>query len=288
MALDRYLMESEDESIRLDLKTDPRAVRRQARWAKIRPGMRVGDFGCGPGKTSHYLNRLVQPGGSVLGIDLSPKRIDYARKHYQSPGVDYAVGDIRKPLDGFGMFDFIWVRFVLEHYCAEGPEIVKNISSALKPGGVLCLIDLDYNCLSHYGQSDALEKALQGVMLRLERRANFDPYAGRRLYSHMYDLEFEDIRLNLAAHHLIYGPVRKNDWYNWTKKVEIAARHSGYDFGEFPDGFDGFRSEFQSFFSNPRRFTYTPIICCRGVKPGGTERHPVNRDPSMPQTHAAG
>lgn len=269
----RYLMENEDESIRLDLKTDPRAVQRQARWAKIRPGMRVGDFGCGPGKTSHCLNRLVQPGGSVLGIDMSPERIGYAEKHYRSPGIDYAVADIREPLDGFGTFDFIWVRFVLEHYRSGSLEIVKNISSVLKPGGVICLIDLDCNCLSHYGQSVVLEKALQRVMRRLERRANFDPYAGRRLYSYLYDVGFDEIRLSLGAHHLIYGPVRKNDWFNWTKKVEIAARHSGHDFAEFPNGYEGFRSEFQEFFCNPRRFTFTPIICCRGVKPGGTRRH---------------
>ncbi|MCU0539609.1 MAG: methyltransferase type 11, partial [Desulfobacterales bacterium] len=59
----RYLMEGEEEALRLELKTDPRALRRQARWAGARPGMRLGDFGCGPGKTSYTLNQLVQPGG---------------------------------------------------------------------------------------------------------------------------------------------------------------------------------------------------------------------------------
>ncbi len=262
----RYLMESEDESIRLDLKTDPRAVQKQARWAKIRPGMRIGDFGCGPGKTSYYLNRLVQPGGSVLGIDISPKRIDYAKQHYQAPGVDFAIGDIRKPLDRFGTFDFIWIRFVLEHYRTTSFEIVKNACSVLKPGGIICLIDLDYNCLTHYGLSDALLRELQGVMRQLEQKADFDPYVGRKIYSCLYDLGFAEIRVHLSAHHLIYGPIRKNDWLNWTQKVEIAAKHSGYDFKEFNDGFKGFQSEFQSFFCDPRRFTYTPIICCRGVK----------------------
>lgn len=260
-------MESEDESMRLDLKTDPRVIQQQARWAKIRPGMRVGDFGCGPGKTSYYLNRLVQPEGSVLGIDISPKRIGYAKEHYQTPGVDFVIGDIRKPLDRFGTFDFIWVRFVLEHYRSTSFEIVNNICSVLKPGGMICLIDLDYNCLTHYGLSDELEKALHGVMLQLERKADFDPYAGRKIYSCLYDLGFTEIRLNLSAHHLIYGPIRRNDLFNWTKKVEIAAKQSGYDFKEFDNGFEGFHFEFQSFFCNPRRFTYTPIICCRGIKP---------------------
>jgi len=81
----QYLMESEDESLRLDLKTDPRALRKQARWAGVQAGMRLGDFGCGPGKTSYYLNQLVQPGGSVLGIDISEARIRYAQEHYHAP-----------------------------------------------------------------------------------------------------------------------------------------------------------------------------------------------------------
>jgi len=268
MPKNRYLMESEDESMRLELKTNPRDIQKQARWAKIKPGMRIGDFGCGPGKTSYYLNRLVQPKGSVMGVDISQKRIEYAKKNYQTSGVEFVIGDIRKPLDRFGTFDFIWVRFVLEHYCSTSLEIVNNICSVLKPGGTICLIDLDYNCLTHYGLSDKLEKALQGVMLQLERRKDFDPYAGRKIYSYLYDLGFTDIRLNLSAHHLIYGAIHKNDLFNWTKKIEIAAKYSGHDFKEFDNGFEGFNSDFRSFFCNPRRLSYTPVICCRGIKPG--------------------
>jgi len=266
MAQHRYLMESEEESIRLDLKTDPRTIQKQARWAGVQAGQRVGDLGCGPGKTSYYLNRLVQPGGSTLGIDISPIRIDHAKNHYQASGLDFAVGDIRQSLEPYGEFDFIWIRFVLEHHRSSGFEIVRNVSSALKPGGILCLIDLDYNCLSHFGLSPRLEETLKGLMHHLEQRGDFDPYVGRKLYSFLYDLGFGEIRVSLSAHHLIYGPIKHNDLFNWTKKVEIAAKRSGYPFKEFEDGFEGFYSEFHSFFHDPRRFTYTPILCCRGKK----------------------
>jgi SAM-dependent methyltransferase len=267
MTQHRYLMESEEEALRLDLKTDPRTVRKQARWAGLRPGMRVGDLGCGPGKTSYYLNRMVQPGGSTLGIDISPARINHATHHYQEDGLRFALGDIRRPLAPHGPFDFIWLRFVLEHHRSSGFEIVKNIASSLTPGGILCLIDLDYNCLSHFGLSDRLERCLNGLMRHLEQRGDFDPYAGRRLYSFLYDLGFKNIRIALSAHHLLYGPIKKNDLFNWTKKVEIAAKRSGYPFREFEDGFEGFYAEFQSFFRDPRRFTYSPLFSCRGEKP---------------------
>ena len=87
-----YLMESEAEAIRLDVKTDGRAVERQARWAGLKPGMRVADLGCGSGKTTFHLHKLVQPGGSALGVDIAGQRIEYARNHYRSAGSEFTEG----------------------------------------------------------------------------------------------------------------------------------------------------------------------------------------------------
>ena len=66
-ALPEYLMESDEETLRLDLKTDVRLVEKQARWAGIKPGMRIADLGCGSGKTTSVLYHLTQPGGSAIG-----------------------------------------------------------------------------------------------------------------------------------------------------------------------------------------------------------------------------
>ena len=261
-----YIMEGEEESIRLDLKTDPKIVKELAIWAGISPGMRIADLGCGPGKTTFYLNNLVQPGGSATGVDISQQRINYAQTHYLEEGVEFITGDIRNPLHKLGLFDFIWIRFVLEHHLADSYNIIKNVSSVLKPGGILCLVDLDYNCLSHYGLPQRLEKALFEIMALLEKHANFDPYVGRKLYSYLYDLEYEKIDVRIDAHHCIFGKINKTDAFNWMKKVEIAARNSGYGFEEYEDKFDGFFTEFKKSFFDPRRFTYTPVIVCRGRK----------------------
>src|SRR5210317_476243 len=116
MPLNKYLMESEDEALRLELKTDVEIVKKQAKWAGIKPGMRIADIGCGPGITTNVLHRLSQPEGQTIGIDFSKPRIKYARKHYNTKGVKYVLKDIRTPLDDLGLFDFVWVRFVLEYY----------------------------------------------------------------------------------------------------------------------------------------------------------------------------
>ncbi|MEJ2169045.1 MAG: methyltransferase domain-containing protein [Desulfobacterales bacterium] len=258
-----YLMEGDDEALRLDVKTDPSLVEEQALWAGIKPGMRVADLGCGAGKTTYHLNRLVQPNGQTVGVDIGQQRIEYARKHYSDEGIEYVIGDIRQPLDRLGHFDFIWVRFVLEYYSKESFDIVKNISQNLKTGGILCLIDLDCNCLRNFGLSPRLENAMVHIMKNLEVRFNFDPYVGLKLYSYVFDLGFEEIDVKVTQHNLIYGDLRHEDAFNWTKKVEIAARHSGFQFDEFKGGYAEFFEKFKEYFSSRRRFTYTPMIWCR-------------------------
>ncbi len=72
-----YLMESLDEAIRIVLKTDPEALRKQAMW-------------CGPGKISSILHKMVQPGGELVGLDFSEQRIGYAGEHYgQKSGIEF-------------------------------------------------------------------------------------------------------------------------------------------------------------------------------------------------------
>ncbi len=259
-------MEDEEESIRLELKTNPKIIETLAIWAGIRPGMRILDLGCGSGKTTFYLNKLVQPGGSTIGVDISQERIDYAQAHYLEGGAEFITGDIRKSLYKLGLFDFIWVRFVLEYHRSNSFDIIKNASSVLKPGGVMCLVDLDYNCLSHYGLSPRLEKTIYGIMSFLEKHENFDPYVGRKLYAYLYDLEYEHIDIRIDAHHCIFGELKETDAFNWMKKAEIAVKNSGYGFDEYEDKFEGFLAEFREFFLDPRRFTYTPVIVCRGRK----------------------
>ncbi len=134
----------------------------------------------------------------------------------------------------------IWVRFVLEYFLAESQAIVENISHALKPGGVLCLLDLDYNCLSHYQLPPMIENLLPRLMKRLEENFDFDVYAGRKLYSYLYDQGYQDIRVNLVAHHLFYGEIKAGDVYNWMKKIEVNADRFRDLFDEYPGGSDVF------------------------------------------------
>jgi SAM-dependent methyltransferase len=260
-------MEDDEESLRLDKKTDPLVVERQALWAGIRPGMRVADLGCGSGKTTAVLSRLVQPGGGALGLDFAPGRYEFAKVHYQAPGVDFLRRDVRENLEDLGTFDFVWVRFLLEYYLSGSFEIVKNITGLLKPGGVLCLIDLDHNCLNHYGMPERLERTLSELTVLSQTKTDFDPWAGRKLYSFLYDLGFEQISVDISAHHLIYGPLTEIDGFNWLKKGQVGISKLNYDFKEYNGSFQECLKEVAQYLQDPRRFIYTPLIACRGVRP---------------------
>ena len=263
-----YLMDSKEENIRLDIKTDSEAVRKQAGWCGVKPGMRVLDAGCGSGITTSILHDMVQPSGTAVGVDYSEDRIRYAKEHYsKNGGIEFHVRDLTGTFNGIGQFDIIWVRFVLEYFRAESRDIVKNLAELLKPGGYLCLLDLDHNCLNHYGLSPQITELLHKFMAKLDDEYNFDTYAGRKLYSYLYDFGLADIQMDLVPHHLFYGKVDNKDIFNWTKKIEMAATKLGDFFDDYPGGSKAFFEECERFLYDPRRFTYTSLILCKGRRP---------------------
>ncbi len=265
---DSYLMEDVEEILRLESKTDVEVVRKQAEWCGLRPGLRVLDAGCGTGLVTSILHEMILPGGAIVGVDNSEERIRFARQKYgNASSIQFRQLDLRDSIADLGEFDLIWSRFFLEFYRLESADIVKNLSDCLKPGGYLCLLDLDHNVLNHYEMPAQMEKVLFKAMRKIEMENNFDPYVGRKLYAYLYDLGFGNIEIDLKAHHLIYGEMSEKELFNWGKKWEAAVRHAGDLIGEYPGGVVGLASDFMHFFRDPRRFTYTPLILCRGRKP---------------------
>jgi SAM-dependent methyltransferase len=261
-------MENTEEEKRLDIKTDPDAVKEQALWCGIGPGATILDVGCGPGKTTSLLHELVQPYGKAVGVDIAESRILHACSFYgKKTGIDFHVRDVRKPMKDLGQFDFIWIRFLLEYYRDGAFEIIENVSANLKPGGYICLLDLDYNCLSHWEMPPAIETIVMKAMLLAQDNYNFDLYAGRKLYAHLYDLGFEQINMNIMPHHMIYGELQPADEFNWIKKLEVGAEKAPEIFKTYPGGGKQFMADFKKFFREPRRFTYSPLILCKGRKP---------------------
>lgn len=267
MTSSKYLMENADEARRLELKTDIEKVTAQVRWAGLQSGMRVADLGCGPGKITELLHRLAGPNGEAVGVDNSTERIAHAKQHYGSSGVRFFCRDLLEPMDDIGKFDFIYIRFVLEYYRSQATSIVRNVTRLLNPDGIMCLVDIDYTCTSEFGMPSRLAETFAVVMDKLREDADFDPQVGAKLYSILYDLGFRSLNVNVETNHLIFGELNSVQEFDWTKRVEVVFKNSGYEFEEYEDGYDGFFAEFKESITDPRRFFFTPLICCRGVRP---------------------
>ncbi len=96
---------------------------------------RVLDLGCGPG---YLLERLVEAGYRVHGVDLSPAMVEEARRRLVARGFEAAtyaveVGDVtcwHPPVE----FDGVAALGVLE-YLPEDGDVLRVVNRALRPGG---------------------------------------------------------------------------------------------------------------------------------------------------------
>lgn len=99
--------------------------------------MQILDLACGFGR---HANRLAALGHSVTGVDLMPGFLDIARQKAAEMGVqvDYRQGDMRQ-IDFVEAFDRVLLLFTSFGYFEddENVRVMKNITRALRPGGLL-------------------------------------------------------------------------------------------------------------------------------------------------------
>lgn len=98
--------------------------------ARISPGDRVLDVGCGLGK---YTIGLAAEGVDVHGLDLTPALVE--RLHRDAPEIPAVVGDIVDPDPSLhGQFDVVTGFFVL-HHIADLEGAMRGVRAVLRPEG---------------------------------------------------------------------------------------------------------------------------------------------------------
>lgn len=102
-------------------------------------GAGVLDAGCGSGAQAEW---LLDQGADVIGIDLSPRMIEEARRRCQGRGT-FMVADLAEPLPlEPRSVDGISSSLVL-HYVRDWSVPLRSFASALRPGG-WAVISLDH------------------------------------------------------------------------------------------------------------------------------------------------
>ncbi len=115
-------------------------IRKLIELAKIKPGSRVLDIGCGVGGSSVWLAKNFQC--SVLGLTLSPVQAKIAtqraRRFKVSDATEFRVADANHLDVPSETFDVIWVIECSEHL-VDKAEFIQRCYDALKPGGVMAV-----------------------------------------------------------------------------------------------------------------------------------------------------
>ncbi|MFI5327009.1 MAG: class I SAM-dependent methyltransferase [Candidatus Rokuibacteriota bacterium] len=119
----------------------------------------VADLGCGPGHVARYLH---EQGVRMLGIDLAPRMIEWARK--LSPEIEFRVGDMRalELLDGAlaGLVAFYSLIHLEER---EMVPTLRELRRVLAPGGLLLIA-------FHIGEETVHRDELWGHAVSLDFR----------------------------------------------------------------------------------------------------------------------
>ena len=101
-------------------------------------GKSVLDLGCGVG---YGCLRLADAGGRcVVGMDISHEAINYAKRHYQHPLVEYVVGDVTRAGLPDGSVEVAVSFETIEHLPIEKAEtFVRELKRVMTPEGVALL-----------------------------------------------------------------------------------------------------------------------------------------------------
>jgi SAM-dependent methyltransferase len=110
--------------------------------ARLQPGERVLDVGCGSGTSTLEAAERVAPSGRVVGVDISAAMLEPARRRVAATGsdlIDLLQADAQVHRFEVGSFDVVISRFGLMFF-DDPVAALANLAGALRPGGRLCFV----------------------------------------------------------------------------------------------------------------------------------------------------
>ena len=164
----------------------------QAAWkqAGLRAGMNVLDIGCGTGTVTQLLAAAVYP-GQVLGIDNSHQMITCAWETIASANTFFEIGNAYDLQKSENQFDMVHARFLFQHL-VDPLAALQQIHRVLKPGGTLCVVDVDDTWFTLYPEPSSFEE-FRAQILSIQREKGGDPNVGRKLFSYFRTIGLAEI-----------------------------------------------------------------------------------------------
>jgi ubiquinone/menaquinone biosynthesis C-methylase UbiE len=164
----------------------------------LRPDHRALEVGCGPGFLTGALATLI-PDGQAVGLDLSQEMIAVARTVVQPehPNLCFELGSATELPFEDDSFDLLYSRLVYQHL-ADPVAALREARRVVRPGGTVCVLDIDDGWLSLHPPSAALD-AFTDRVVRAKRAQGGDRLVGRKLAWMMRQVGFSQVRQQVEA-----------------------------------------------------------------------------------------
>ena len=212
---------------------DRRSVETHAAYLlpHLEPGMRVLDFGCGPGTITVGLAKLVEP-GEVHGLDMEESQIEIAREAAADGGHDNAAFHVGNILDlpfEDSSFDVAHCHAVLMHV-PDVRDALAEVKRVLKPGGIFAVREMIVSSSFVEPDLGGLNEAW-GTFSKLISANGGHPEMGRQLKGTLIDAGFTNISATASFEPFsaprdvafLHGFVI--DWFLSPTVIEAATRY---------------------------------------------------------------
>lgn len=253
-----YLMEDPREAGRLTQKVD------SANWVEryyapyLPNAINILDVGCGPGVLAAEIAR-GHSGKSIVGVDLSEARIEYARKHHKFPNLSFECADSTDLPFSTNSFELVYSRLMLE-YLKDPLAAIREMVRVCKPGGNVILQDLDGQLAWHF-PPPSFEKELQTVLEAFSETGH-DVLVGRKLYYFAKAAGLGNLSVKVDSYHLYAGRIPDKELKEWELKLEIALPKVESVLGK--EKALELKQEFLSYLVNENTLTYSVLFTVAG------------------------
>lgn len=110
----------------------------------LKPGVRVGEVGAGSGYLARFIAEKVGPEGHVYANELEGKMVEYMKARAAKEGLNnFTAVQGTSTSAGFGVASLDAIAMVYAFsFFNEREAMLRSIAGALKPGGLLLVVDL--------------------------------------------------------------------------------------------------------------------------------------------------